>query len=288
MPLLVVTVFSVSLFMVVMHTATLAVLDPVVISGTTGACLSQEMRDAIMQNITASVQATLEANPSNYNTLFNCGPGTWDCVAYLNMSDLSQQCPTAWREDNSTGIRFCRRPHPYNHGCLGTFYNTGSQYSKVCGRAIGYQIGVTEAFGYSRTNQTTDYTPGVSVTHGAPRNHIWTFSAGLTENDTYYPELNCPCNDPNNTHNKYPPSFAGDNYYCESGNPYSNYSYSKIYTDDPLWDGQQCEGQCCNGGKSPPWFSVELLNLTTDDIEVRICNYEDDGIGLKLLELYIQ
>ena len=28
----------------------------------------------------------------------HCGPGVWKQVAYLNMSDPSQQCPSAWRE----------------------------------------------------------------------------------------------------------------------------------------------------------------------------------------------
>ena len=129
------------------------------------------------------------------------------------------------------------------------------------------------------------------MTHGVPRNHIWTFAAGLTEEDDFYPEYNCPCNDSNNTYNVYPPSFVGDNYYCESGNPYGNYSFTEVYTDDPLWDGQQCEGQCCSDGKSPPWFSVDLLNPTNDDIEVHICDQPYalyDDIGLQLLELYVQ
>ena len=135
---------SVSLFMVVLHSATAAVLNPVVITETNGTCLSQEMRDAIIQNITALVRATItEANISN---IFSCGPGTWDRVAYLNMSDPSQQCPSAWVAGNATGIRFCTQPYSYDFDCQGTSYTTGRQYSKVCGRAIGYQIGTTLAF----------------------------------------------------------------------------------------------------------------------------------------------
>ena len=42
--------------------------------------------------------------------------------------------------------------------------------------------------------------------------------------------------------------------------------------------------------KSPPWFSVELSNPTTDDIEVRICSGEDNRVEalVQLLEIYIQ
>ena len=61
-----------------------------------------------------------------------------------------------------------------------------------------------------------------------------------------------------------------DNYYCESGNPTNAIPY-ELYPSDPLWDGQQCEGTCCSGTKSPPWFSVQLPTHTTDRIEVRIC-----------------
>ena len=65
---------------------------------------------------------------------------------------------------------------------------------------------------------------------------------------------------------------------------------NNLYSTDPLWDGQQCEGECCSNGKSPPWFSVELPNSTTDDIEVRICSAQqsyDDAV-IQLLELYVQ
>ena len=33
--------------------------------------------------------------------------------------------------------------------------------------------------------------------------------------------------------------------------------------------------QCCGNGKSPPWFSVELANHTTLDIEVWMCGDQD-------------
>ena len=43
-------------------------------------------------------------------------------------------------------------------------------------------------------------------------------------------------------------------------------------------------------GKSPPWFSVELPNPTTDDIEVRLCVPQPtyDDVAIQLLELYVQ
>ena len=57
-----------------------------------------------------------------------------------------------------------------------------------------------------------------------------------------------------------PPTFVGDNYFCESGNPLNSFVNTNEleYTDDPLWDG---EGQCCSGNTTAPWFNVKLLEF---------------------------
>ena len=298
------TLTIISLLMVKLQPTNIAALKLVTIPGSRGdgTCPSKEKRDNAIQNITASVQAILQDKYSTENTADSnqslsiyCGEGQWHQVAYLNMSDPSQQCPSAWREYNESGLRTCIhiRPESSVGSCPGTFYMTGQQYSKVCGRAIGYQIGSTDAFSY-RAVGTIDsyYVYGVSVTHGAPRNHIWTFASGISEGDYAIQRDNCPCSDPSSSRNRYPPSFVGDNYYCESGNSDSSFIYNHLYSSDPLWDGQQCEGECCSNGKSPPWFSVELPNPTTDDIEVRICipqrESDYDNVALKVLEIYIQ
>ena len=206
------------------------------------------------------------------------------------MSDPAQQCPAAWREYN--GFRACRRPVSSGGSCPATYYPEDHQYSKMCGRAIGYQIGSTNGFGYRAVSQPFDsyYVYGVSITHGAPRNHVWTLAAGLTEGTFSPTQYDCPCANPGHPNNAVVPSFVGDNYYCESGNPNSTYILDHLYSDDPLWDGQQCEGQCCSNGISPPWFSVELPNPTTDDIEVRICSPQEtvDDVAVQVLELYVQ
>lgn len=219
----------------------------------------------------------------------SCGTGLWYRVAYLNMSDPSQQCPSAWRENNTNGLRSCRRPQTSSGSCSSTNYTTDREYKNVCGRAIGYQIGTPDAFALGAVNQSIDsyYVYGVSVTHRIPPSHIWTFAAGLTEEGISYRSYNCPCSDISSQN---PPSFVGNNYYCESGNPSDMHVFDRFYGNDPLWDGQQCEGSCCGNGTSPLWFSVELPNPTSDDIEVRICSAEQsyDDIALQLLEIYIQ
>ena len=59
------------------------------------------------------------------------------------------------------------------------------------------------------------------------------------------------------------------------------------YTDDPIWDGQQCEGHCCFSRKSPPWFSTEVPHITTRDIEVCVFGSEitiREDIPINILE----
>ena len=296
-------IVCVSLLMVMFQPTDAVTLTPVIINSTTppgtdGACPSQEERDDALQNITDSVQAILHeyynSDMSNSINPINiaCGEGQWHKVAYLNMSDPSQQCPSAWREYNSNGVRACGRPESESGSCPATIYSTGRQYNRVCGRVIGYQVGSTDAFALNALGQTIDsyYVYGVSITHGNPRNHIWTLAGGVTDATlSTFLGLNCPCSDPPGDR-VLPPAFVGDNYYCESGISGSSFINYHLYSSDPLWDGQQCEGECCSNGKSPPWFSVELPNPTTDDIEVRICNPEGtfDDTPVQVLELYIQ
>ena len=126
------------------------------------------------------------------------------------------------------------------------------------------------------------YVDRVSITHGhSSPSRIWTFAADGNEASN-----SCPCEGGGSA-----PSFVGNNCYCESG--YNNGTYipsSVLYTSDPLWDGAQCEGEgsCCS---TAPWFTVDLVNSTSDDIEVRICSDSFDGeedTPIHLLELYIQ
>ena len=287
-----------AVLLLMMHSAVIATLNPVSVpgNGKVETCPAQESRDAVIQNISSSVETILQTKLTTQNLTVavssNCGAGQWYRIAHLNMSNSSQQCPVAWREYSTSGVRACGRPEISSGSCVPTLYATSRQYSKVCGRIIGYQIGSTDAFGLVAVDQTIDsyYVYGVSVTHGTPRNHIWTLAAGLSERAYSRRDVNCPCSNPGDPSNALPPSFVGNNYYCESGNPADSFIGYHLYSSDPLWDGKQCEGQCCSNGKSPPWFSVELSNSTIDDIEVRICVAQEsiDDVAIELLELYVQ
>ena len=264
---------------------------PITTTGEPGSCPSEDERETVRQTISMSVSNVI-ANfvaAGNGKRQRQCGDGSWTQVAYLNMSDSSQQCPSTWREYNANGVRACGQLSRSISGCDATFYRTGQQYRKVCGRVIGYQFGAPEGFLFNTLPIDRPYVEGVSVTHGSPRNHIWSLAAGVTEAHIGYAAI-CPCLTDNGHTGPSPPSFVSDNYYCESGYSGSDHPDPILYTNDPLWDGKNCEGTCCSNGKSPPWFRVDLPNSTNDNIEVRICQHDPNNIDtpIQLLELYIQ
>ena len=225
------------------------------------------------------------------NTKLYCGDGVWYRVAYLNMSNA--QCPSAWREYDSTdsgNITACGRASSTTGSCSSvSFSMPGGLHSRMCGRVIGYQFATPDGFRKFAENDSIPF-DGINITYGTQRYHIWSYVAGITENSTSHghPLSNCPCST-----GQTPPPFIGDRYYCESGNPNESFEDLEIFPDDPLWDGQQCEGTCCTGTNSPPWFSVQLPAPTTDhdEIEVSICGDEPTNNGdtpIVLLEIYVQ
>ena len=112
-------------------------------------------------------------------------------VAKLDMTDSDQQCPSGLRQRTDGNIRTCVRSSD-SAGCSSvTFPTSNIQYSRVCGRIIAYQIGATNAF--EGDSISSAYVDGVSLTHGNPRQHIWTFVAAL-DNEASTTDYNyCPC-----------------------------------------------------------------------------------------------
>ena len=269
-------------------------IPPVIIPAEGSPCPSADLQREGIQIVRNNVMSTIGNYPYYEVSLKHCGQGLWHRIAYLNMTDPLQQCPSHWREynDSMSGIRACGR---FDIGCPGVFYPVDYQYTRVCGRVIGFQVASPGAFHiYSPPENINDiYVDGISVTYGSPRTHIWTLAAGVTEGTHQYPQADCPCviSDPSLRGSA--PDFVGDKYYCESGNsnPTGGWIPGHLYSQDPLWDGELCEGQCCSNGKSPPWFSVELASPTVEDIEVRICgdqNLYDEDNPIALLELFVQ
>ena len=218
-----------------------------------------------------------------------CGStGGWMRVAYLDMTDTSQQCPEGFTL-RSEPKRTCEL---IATSCDSILYPSHHiQYSKVCGRVRAYQCGATVAFArYSVGYGTTiddNYVSGMSITHGeSPRKHIWTFAAALDE--IHSNQLVCPCTKTDSPYTGRVPPFIGNDYYCDTGSREQHeWMY---YWEDPLWDGEGCgpTSSCCQFN-SPPWFCKELPQPTTDDVEVRVCRHDSArGTPFDLIELYVQ
>ena len=202
------------------------------------------------------------------------------------------------------GLRLCGRPPNAGHfTCTQTTFSTGGmEYRQVCGRALGYQYGDPVAFAYSPNRAIDDYyLDGLTLTHGqnGSRQHIWSFVNGLSE-DRQYRDA-CPCAPHVRENGITIPSFVGSNYFCESGIVVDdNLTALFSFHEEPLWDGTGCSlpGNTCCTFNSPPYFSIQLPSATTNDIDGRLCGYENGNqlasihsiadTYITFLELYIK
>ena len=245
-----------------------------------------ELDQNLQQNLTLLLKNT-------YGYVTTCGPGGtwgWRRVVYLDMTDPNTTCPSGWRL-TSHSKRTCGRLSTSSATCDSVTFPVSGDYTRVCGRIIGYQNESPDAFnGYNHdgvANIDGVYVDGVSLTHGSPRQHIWTFAAGVAEVPTPTTYRACPCDTALNITT---PPFVGEDYFCESGYNSGPWSHSEFYPNDPLWDGDGCTASstCCSFN-NPPYFTKQLPSSTTDDLEVRLCHdAHTEDTPIELIELYVQ
>lgn len=232
-----------------------------------------------------------------------CGSeeGGWTRIAYLNMSDYTENCPTGFNLYESNGVRACGRTNATHGSCESVkFPSNGVNYTEVCGRVLGYQFGLPDALYHSNfPNNHSDvnsiYVDGISITHGSPRQHIWTLMASIQEHAPFgNGQYLCPCANGSSqvVTNQ---SFIGENYYCESGRDFNatmQYLY-RLQTHDVLWDGQNCgpiEEECCTN-PNLPWFNKVFSYSTTDYIELRVCcdeGFNNEDVPVYFYEIYVK
>ena len=192
-----------------------------------GTCPSAAVREAARQSILEQVEALvqdqvvpiLRSRPS-----CPCGgPGEWTRIAYLNMTDPTQQCPPNWSLV-TTPVRGCGRGSASSGVCKSaTFPSNGRSYSRVCERVNAYQRGTTDAFDSSirgafdvqNPGLEDPYIDGVSLTHGpsGSRQHIWSFASALYETDpgiSITQHFLCPCTTSDIVWPFQVPSFVGN------------------------------------------------------------------------------
>ena len=243
-----------------------------------------------------SRQVLAYCDTSSRNCSCNHTEGGWMRVANLDMTDPTQQCPDGFRLVNRTSppLRTCGRPDGHRVGCVSTTFPVHEvQYTRVCGRIVGYQYGLPIAFHMYLRGQTSidgHYLEGISLTHGqSPRQHIWSFVGSAGEEYTLHTSFLCPCTRAALTGIEVPP-FVGNDYFCDTAIR-GGVSGSEWHPNDPLWDGQGCGGTstCCEFN-NPPWFCKQLPQPTADDIELRICNNNfvtNDDTPFETVEIYI-
>ena len=201
----------------------------------------------------------------------NCGniTGGWMRATYIDVTNENNTCPDSHTDGGCSSF---------------TFPTFGVPYTKVCGRARGYQYRSPDGFYKFTPFEGYPDVEGLIITHGSPRNHIWSFVAGLTKDSNVI--FNCPCASP------YPgrpaPSAVGEDYFCESA-IIGSWEH-QWYLDDPLWDTQGCASgsTCCDRGG--PWFTTTLSQEVRDDIDLGWCldqGPNDEDVAVDLLEIYI-
>ena len=204
--------------------------------------------------------------------------GGWTRIAYLDMSDSAEDCPSGFRPYQSGGVRACGRESSNSGSCQSVkFPSNGIKYSQVCGRVVGCQYaspdGLDTTYGTGHDDINSHYVDGISLTRGSPRKHVWTFIAG---SDSV-----------SNTQ-----SFVGEDYFTESGTIPNLDWVGRLWTNNPLWDGRKCASyqQAC---KTPGllWFNKTLSSITTDYIEMRVCGDEstsNEDVPANYYEIYVK
>ena len=222
--------------------------------------------------------------------------------------DISgHECPPGFRLYQSGGVRACGQARFGDFSCQSVKFSSYEiNYTQVCGRVVGYQYASPDAIQHAQWENpgkylggtdpkhndiNSTYVDGISLTHGSPHQHIWTFMGGLTGNETIIDgRYNCPCS-PGSPQSSHIQSFIGDDYFCESG-AYDNWQH-KLYTADTLWDGNGCgslEQTCCQA-PGLPWFHKVLNSPTTDYLEMRDCgdiDTDDEDVPVNYYEIYIK
>ena len=122
--------------------------------------------------------------------------GVWRRIGNFDIA-AGDSCPSPWITIMYNGVNYCTGSAS-NFGCYSVRYSANAvSYQRVCGRASVYPKDTPDNFHNRNINLGIDsyYVDGISITHGNPRQHIWTYAFG---------------------HCSGPPSFVGTHYRCEA------------------------------------------------------------------------
>ncbi len=176
----------------------------------------------------------------------------WTEIVNFDVANSSHNCPSPWTTVTSPS-RLCTASSCNDSLVI----NVPTTYSQIRGQIIGSVIGLCDAFTqFFNSNPSIEegYLDGVSITHGHPRQHVWSFGAGrlvlVTQGDVRVIILTLTLQD--------------------ILRPLSGTTISATDCITGYYGMARTVSACCTFN-SPPWFNVTLPTSTSNDIEVRIC-----------------
>ncbi len=222
----------------------------------------------------ATTGVDADANgPGPFVPLYSWVAGRDPCPEGFSPADFAVACEGSMRTCDSLATSILIPP-------------TVSPWRELRGRVRGLQGQSSDAFSPAGTTLDEVYVDGVSITTEPPRQHLWTFAAGLMKSSTPGCDNCCPCDNGNP-----PPPLVGDAWTCETGNDAVEDVFDNstpTYTTDVLWDA---DGDAHGAGCAPAteWFVARLPEPTTARVEVRLMRDScDDRVVITELELEIR
>ena len=223
-----------------------------------------------------------------------CGDGVWMRIAYFDTNQPLAECPDPLMRLVVGGNSYCLRQTA--NGCDSVFFDVlGRNYSEVCGMIVAKQYGHINAFADAPSAATVDdtYAEGILITRGSPRQHVWTYTVADVANPPvgYTNPDKCPCI--GHASAPQPPSFVGNDYYCDSANDAAGDAVANQLYNKTLWnsEGPMCSvsATCCEN-PDQPWFKKKLDAPVNDNIELRWCGNNDliEATATERVELYIR
>ena len=213
------------------------------------------------------------------NTALSCSgvPGNWSRIAYLSNNNSPVECPMGFELINYPNVPALSKKNPTGARCSSITYSThGISYSQVCGTIHGSYFGDPDGFDPHSTirSATTplngNYVDGISLTHGSiSEHHIWILTA-IVNIATNPIDICSVC-----ASNK--PSYVGMDYSCDVVDKCKGFCSPKH-----IWGSGQCIGSNT--------FYKNLMQPTSDDIEMRVCTDQHEGdedIFLSVVEIFV-
>jgi len=252
-----------------------------------GSCPSESVVAESLEELRSRVNAVIDKElPFLQRSISDGCPGEgWVKVVDFNTTN----CPDGMPVEKEGDLEYCTLASTQD--CASRSANYLHGYSQVCGRALGIQVGPLTGFGryIAAPSLEENYLDGISVTYGSsPRTHVWSMAMS---GSTHTPDSKCPCDNSscNEAKQREIDGVLLNHYFCDSASDDMEGGINRVYQKS-LWYESGClHDGCC---RSSPYFYRKLPEMTTDILEVRICQNrglrDAARVGVAKMELYVR